>query len=152
MTDPTICHRDAFYVLGIQDRANPMEVDYAAFWARFEERAAEIRPLAAEPAAYGVYFPTDETGLVEVFGGMAAPAGVDVPEGLVLRQVPAAEYAVFECAIDTIGPTWNTILEEWLPASEYETHPTRAAFEYFRPGCHEGTVPVQIFHPIRKKP
>ena len=128
MLQPTMEHRDAFWVLGIQEGANPMEVDYPAFWARFTERAAEVQPLAIEPAGYGVYFPTGEEGLVDVFGGMAVAAGVKVPEGLVLREVPTAEYAVFECTLSTIGPTWGAIFSEWLPASGYEEDRPKPCF------------------------
>lgn len=142
--------KDAFWVLGIQERANPMTVDYCAFWARFEARAAEVQPLAIEPAGYGVYLPTAEKGSVDVFGGMAVGANVAAPAGLVLREVPAAEYAVFECTMSTIGSTWQAIYGEWLPASGHDADHLRPCFERFAPGCHEGTVPVQIFVPVRK--
>ena len=77
MSEPTICQMGGFWVLGIQERAKPMEVDYEAFWRRFEERASEVRPLAIEPVAYDVYFPTNEEGLDDVFGGMPVPAGAE---------------------------------------------------------------------------
>jgi len=151
MLQPTMEHRDAFWVLGIQERADPMQVDYGAFWARFKARAAEVQPLATEPAGYGVYFPTDEEGLVDVFGGMAVAGNVTAPAGLVLREVPAAEYAVFECTMREIGALWGAIFGEWLPTSGYEHDPSKPCFEHFRPGCHEGTVPVRIFLSVRKK-
>jgi len=151
MLQPTFERRDAFWVLGIQERADPMEVDYSAFWARFGERAAEVQPLAIEAAGHGVYFPTEEEGLVDVFGGMAVPPGTPTPEGLVLREVPAGHYAVFQCTMQDIAPTWGAIYGEWLPASEYEADHTKACFEQFAPGCHEGTEPVRIFVPVRRK-
>jgi predicted transcriptional regulator YdeE len=151
MLEPTLERKDAFWVLGIQERANPMAVDYGAFWARFSARLAEVQPLATEPAAYEVHFPTEEEGVADVFGGMAVPASVTVPEGLILREVPAAECAVFECTMSDIGATWGAIFGEWLPTSGYEHDPSKAPFEQFRPGCHEGTVPVQIFLPVRKR-
>ena len=151
MLQPSFTTREAFWVLGIQERANPMQIDYTAFWGRFQERFAEIEPLATGPDGYGVYFPTGEEEVVDVFGGIAVPAGTEAPEGLVLREVPAAEYAVFECTMQTIGPTWGAIFGEWAPASEYDVDHTLPAFEQFPPGCHEGTEPVRIFVPVRKK-
>ena len=151
MLQPTCESRDAFWVLGIQERANPMQVDYPAFWARFGERAGEIGPLATETAGYGVYFPTGEEGVVDVFGGMAVPPGTTAPEGMVLREVPANEYAVFECKMSEIGATWGAIYGEWLPTSGYEADHCVPCFEHFRPGCHEGTVPVRIFVPVTRK-
>jgi predicted transcriptional regulator YdeE len=151
MLQPSFTDRDAFWVLGIQERADPTQVDYTAFWARFEERAAEVQPLAIEAAGYGVYFPAGEGEVCDVFGGMAVAPDTKTPEGLVLREVPAAEYATFECTLNTIGLTWGAILMEWLPASEYESDPGKCCFEHFPPGCHEGTAPVRIFLPVRRK-
>ena len=151
MVQPTFCHKDAFWVLGIQERANPMQVDYHAFWDLFEARAAEVQPIATEPAGYGVYFPTGQEGVVDVFGGMAVAPDASAPDGLVLREVPAADYAIVECTMGGIGPTWGAIYEEWLPSSGYEEDGPKPCFEHFPPGCHEGTAPVRIHLPVRKK-
>ena len=96
---------------------------------------AEVQPLAIEAAGYGVYFQTDQPGLCDVFGGMAVPPGANVPEGLVLREVPAAQYAVFECSLATIGATWGAIFAEWLPTSEYEEDRPRPCVEHSRPAA-----------------
>ncbi len=151
MLQPSFTDREAFWVLGIQERANPMETDYAAFWARFQERFAEVEPLATGPDGYGVYFPVGEEHIVDVFGGMAVAAGTAAPEGMVVREVPAGHYAVFECTISDIGPTWGAIYSEWLPTSGYAADPAHPCFEQFAPGCHEGAEPVRILVPVRSK-
>ncbi|MBM3477013.1 MAG: GyrI-like domain-containing protein [Armatimonadetes bacterium] len=151
MLQPSFTDRDAFWVLGIQERANPMQVDYPAFWARFEQRLADVQPLATGPDGYGVYFPIGEPDVVDVFGGVAVLPGAAAPEGLVLREVPGGQYAVFECTMQAIGQTWGTICGEWAPASDYDVDHTKPCFEHFPPGCHEGTEPVRIFVPVRRK-
>jgi len=149
MLQPSFTPRDAFWVLGIQERANPMQVDYSAFWARFEQRLAEVQPLATGPDGYGVYFPTAEEDIVDVFGGMAVTPGTTPPEGLVLREVPAGHYARFECTMQDIGATWGAIFGEWAPTSGHEIDHASPCFERFAPGCHEGTEPVRIHVAVR---
>jgi predicted transcriptional regulator YdeE len=141
--------RDAFWVLGIQERADPMSMDYQAFWSRFMAREPELRSLVTGPDGYGVYFPTDQEGLVDVFGGMAVPPETAPPEGLVLREVPAGHYAVFECTMQDIGATWAAVFGEWAPSAGHEIDHTAPCFEHFTPGCHEGTEPVRIFVPVQ---
>lgn len=148
---PTIESRTSFWVLGIQERADPREVDYSALWGRFEASYAQVEALAVGPNAYGVYFPTDNVAdPVDVFAGMAVPPGTDAPNGLVLREVPAGEYAVFECGMADIGETWNRALNDWLPSAPYQADQQTPCFEEFAPGCREGTQPVRVFMALRR--
>jgi predicted transcriptional regulator YdeE len=151
MLQPAMADRDAFWVLGIQERANPMQMDYTAFWGRFMAREPELRSLVTGPDGYGVYFPTGEEGLVDVFGGLPVPPGTEALEGMVVREVPGGHYAVFECTMQTIGATWQAIYGEWAPTSGHEIDHSQPCFEHFAPGCHEGTEPVRIYVAVRSR-
>ena len=48
MLQPTMERKERFWVLGIQERANPMEVDYQAFWTQFEQHMGAVAPMAVE--------------------------------------------------------------------------------------------------------
>lgn len=152
MPTPTLCEQGAFQVLGIQERIDPTRADYRAIWGRFERRAEEVRALATEKAGYGVYFDCDEPARSDFVAGMAAAYPETVPTGLVLRQVPAATWAVFECAMATTGATWEGILGQWLPASGMAAAEGKPAYERFPPGCHEGAAPVTIHLAVVPEP
>jgi predicted transcriptional regulator YdeE len=149
MLEPKFVDRPAFHVLGPQARIDPGSADYSALWQRFEKRADEVESLATDEGGYAVYFDCEEPGKADWVGGIAVPPGTKPPEGWVLREIPAARYAVFECPIREIGPTWGAILGEWLRGSGYEADEPKPAFEYFPPGSPEGKVPVQIFVAVR---
>jgi len=151
--EPQLRDRPAFMVMGIQVRLeNPMTADYEAIWEQqFASREADIAPHTAEEAAYGVYFPTEQEGADDFVAGMAVSGVTAAPAGLVLREVPAAHEAVFECTMSNIGPTWQQIFETWMPAAGYELVRGAPPFERFPPGCHEGTAPVTIHVPVRKR-
>lgn len=147
--EPTIRWHDSFWVMGMEIHADPMTVDYPAFWGQLGPRLGAIAPMAIEATAYGVYFPCAD-GLCDVFGGMPVRPDAVPPPGLIKREVPAGEYAVFECAMPDIGATWQAIYSQWLPASGYQTEPQRPCFETFDEGCHEGRVPVRIWTAVKK--
>lgn len=147
--EPVIRQHEAFWVMGLEEHAKPDQVDYRAFWGRVGPRLGEIGPVATGPSAYGVYFPCAD-GLCDVFGGLAVPADAPVPDGMVKREVPAAEYAVFECDLPGIAATWAAIYSQWLPASGYAPVETQPCFEVFEEGCHEGLVPVRIWTAVTK--
>ena len=92
-----------------------------------------IQPLSTDKAYYGVWFETEEEGLMDHIAGMAVEETEGLPESFVAREVPAATYAVFECSVGTIGKTWDEIYRQWLPSSEYEADLECASFEYYPP-------------------
>jgi predicted transcriptional regulator YdeE len=151
MTDASTVELAAFTVLGLQERIQPMAADYTAIWARYEARHDEIAALGTGEDCYGVYFGTEQEGLVDHLACKAVPPGVAIPEGLTLREVAGGMYAVFECSITTIGPTWQAIFGEWLPAAAYAYDSQRPSFERFPPGCHGGEARVSIYAPVKPK-
>ena len=84
--------------------------------------------------------------------GMAVGDVGKILEGLALREAPSPQYALFECQMDVIGPTWQTIYDNWLANSEeYAEDKRKACFEYFPPGAAEGKAPVSISVPLKTK-
>jgi len=148
---PRMEERGAFTVMGIQLRINPMSADYGDIWRnQYEPRLPEIEPFATDEACLGLYFGTGDEGKVDFVAGRPVEGVTNLPDGLVLWEVPGATEAVFECTMGTIGPTWHAIYQEWLPASEYVADEDAPCYERFAPGCHEGTVPVTIHVPVKK--
>jgi len=148
--DPEMRDRPAFAILGAEVRVNPSQADFAGIWQNcFEPREAEIAPFSTDQAHYAAYFCTGQENLVDLVVGMAVEGIMEAPEGLVLRQVPAAHEAVFACTLETLSATWGRIYGEWLPASGLERDPAAPDLERFPPGFREGERAVTIHVPVR---
>jgi predicted transcriptional regulator YdeE len=146
-----IVKRDAFYVLGTMTRIVPekdQEESFVSIWQEFESHHQTIRQSAAEPFFYGVSFNTDEEGLTDYLAGMAVSGEVRAPEGLVVRQIPAAHYAVFQCEMAKIGETYQFIFGQWLPGTSYGIDNRAPVFEQYPPEGEEAS-PVWIHIPIQ---
>lgn len=151
--EPKIITRESFTVLGIQARIDPMKADYGMIWEKqFMPHHDAIRSLAIDAGYYGVYFGTEEPGKVDFIAGISVGPVEHVPEGLVIREISPAKYAVVECNMEAIGPTWGFIYGEWLPnADHYEEETQKACFEYFPPGTEKGEGQVSIHVPVLEK-
>jgi len=150
--DCRIVQREAMTLLGTTARINPMGADYTTLWAEFGKHAEAIGALAADPGAYSAYFGTDEPGKADFMAAMVVPAGTAAPEGLVVRDVPAGQYAEFACTMSTISKTWGGIYETWLPQSEWAEDESRPSLEYY--GADMSYSPdgkLTILVPVRSK-
>lgn len=150
--DATIVTKPGMRVMGITRRLNPMQTDWGKLWhEEFEPQMAVLGPLMQGTCCYGLYYDTGEPPLMDFVGAVAVGPGAEPGEGLVVRDVPAGEYACFECRLETLGQTWDGIFREWLPASEYDYDPARPCYEEFAPGTEDGRVPVRIYASIKPK-
>ena len=66
-------------------------------------------------AYYAVWFGTSETDLSQGthLTGMAVEGTPPVPDGWVVRDVRAAEYAVFETTLTDVGDATDQALARW---------------------------------------
>ena len=134
---PKVVPREAFTVMGVSARCTPDTADVGAVGMdQLMSYHDCIQPLSTDKAYYGVWFETGEEGdLMAYFAGMAVPNVADVPESLVIREVPAAREAVCACPVKTSGESWEHSFEPWPPASPYEDDRPRARLTQ-DPICH----------------
>jgi predicted transcriptional regulator YdeE len=147
---PEIISRSAFMVMGIVNRVTPADEDattYERIWRRFEAYHEQIKSHSTDQAYYGVSFATGIEGVFDHVAGMAVGKVGAVPEGLVVREVPAARYALFESPVQRIGETYRHIFSQWLPKATYETSTSSPSFERYPP-IGEEEAPVLIHIPI----
>ena len=150
--EPTFVDREAFTVMGLQERFTPDTEDFEGIWKRFMAFHDQIQPHSTDQAYYGVCFSVaGGERRKDYVAGMAVPPGTACPEGLVIREVPAARDAVFECTVATIRNTYDHIFKEWLPAAPADHHPTMPGFERYPPGTDSGDSPVRIHVPVQAK-
>jgi len=157
MTEPRFEKRDAFRVLGVEDEAKNMEeVDpgFHDLWMnRFMSRHDEVQPHSIDGACYAVWFGTNEIDLSQGthLAGMSIAGKPPVPDGWVLRDVPAAEYAVFETTLRDVGDATEYGLSQWLPKSDYERDFPKPRFDLMPSDTTGQDSPVSVWIPMRRK-
>ena len=150
--DPKIVDRGAFKVMGVighfasaaENRGPLWEEEYMSFHD-------QIEPLSAGEGHYGVYLGANHAKPIDILAGMTVQDATGAPEGVQVREVPAALYAVFECLFQAIGPTYDHIWGEWLQSSAYEQDTSKLGFDYYPPGMTGGDSPIEIWFPVKKK-
>ena len=149
--EPRIVEREAFCVLGVAADIDITADDPGAVFEEFIRRRAGIATPSSAPGDYGVYFESDQPGKVCYLAGMEVDVLDEIPEGLVLREVPGARYAVFGCGIEEIGKTWRFIHGTWLPDSTQYALANSPVFEYFPPGARDGKANILIHVAVRDR-
>jgi AraC family transcriptional regulator len=103
--------------------------------------------VAAEKVYFGVSFQAPEQGVTEYLAGMKVAPGTSSPEGLAARTVSGGRYAVFECPVEAIGPTYQHVFQTWLPRAAVRFDEGRAPFERYPESAAQ--EPVSLYIPIR---
>jgi predicted transcriptional regulator YdeE len=117
----------------------------------FETFRERIKFQSTDQKYYGVGFAAAGDGPFDYLAGMAIMPVQTVLEGLVVREIPAATYAVFACPVMEIGPTYGYIFGEWRAKSGCQVDTAAPAFEQY-PVAEDAASPVRIHIPIRAKP
>lgn len=151
--DPGYVHHEGFTVIGYAAHGDPSKHDYHDLWDnRYGPYSETVSALSTDGAYYSVYIcHTGTPEGVETVVGMAVQPEAAPPEGLVRREVPPGQYAVFETPFDAIGPTWGRIAGEWQPTSACDFDTSRPDFEQFLPQG-EGEAPqVRIWVSVKPR-
>jgi predicted transcriptional regulator YdeE len=111
----------------------------------------QIEPLSVGEGHYGVYLGADHSKPLDYLAGMGVEAETEPPEGVEVREVPEALYAVFETSFQDIGSTYGQIWGEWLPSSSYEQDAVKLGFDYYPPSMAQGDPRIELWVPIQKK-
>jgi predicted transcriptional regulator YdeE len=157
MEEPRFERKGAFRVLGVEDDAYKIdEVDpgfYDLWMNRFMARADEVGAFSVDGAHYGVWFGTRGTDISvgTHLAGMAVTVDADPPDGWIMREVPAAEYAVFETTLEDVGDAAEYALDEWLPSADYEYDGDKPRFDLMPPGTTGPASPVFVWIPVLTK-
>lgn len=157
MSEPRLANLPAFNVLGVEDDAfkiDDVDPGFHDLWMRrFMAHDAEVGAYSTDGVYYAVWFGTRGTDISvgTYLAGMAVRAGAPVPEGWVLRQVPSAEYAVFDTTLRDVGDATEHALDSWLPASDYVYDGAKPRLDYMGPGTEGQDAPVSVWIPVRRQ-
>lgn len=127
MQSPKIIHKAGFRVEGITCQSTMKNNTIPALWGEFNKMCDTIpNPLNKEEALGICFFEeisemTDDTPFTYLAGMEVSPNQPTQP-GFVSRDVPEADYAVFEHhgSLESLGKTYDSIYGNWLPTSGYE--------------------------------
>ena len=145
--EPEIMRKEAFTLLGLQERFTPDNEDHEGIWKRFMKYHDQIQAFSIDRAYYGANFGAEEGQAIDYLAGMAVTGVQDVPKGLTLREVPASRYAVFECTVQTISSTYDWIFGQWLKKALYprpSEDSAKADFERYPSATDSGDTPVLL--------
>lgn len=121
-------------------------------WGEFMSRTEEVENLV-ERCTYGACFSNPEgaaEGEFEYVACYSVQPDTKVPEGMVMRQIPAHKYAVFthKGKLENLGETYSYIYETWLPQSGMELHEDMFDMELydqrFEPGSDESEFDILV--------
>lgn len=105
--------QDPIVVVGIAQRVkNPKlaAIRIESVWADFlQQNYLEEIPTAIENAIYAIYTDYDDEGQFTFILGAAIEDPSFAPEGLVIHEIPAGDYALYQIN----GPMPETVQEHW---------------------------------------
>jgi predicted transcriptional regulator YdeE/DNA-binding transcriptional MerR regulator len=121
--EPKFVSLPAFTVVGMSYVGKNANQEIAQMWGVFNQVSDQIKHRDPE-AALGVCLmpPGLPEGEFEYVASFKVGQVEDVPEGMVVRQVPAQDYAVFAHvgSLEKLRDTYNYIYHVWLPQSGYQ--------------------------------
>lgn len=142
---PTIVQKDEITLVGMSFYGDPFETSagwteenqIGQLWQRLMAYLAEHSNKIQHPvpvqASYEVHIYGPETmtkGLFEVFIGIAVEQLAAVPVDLLVKILPATEYAVFTLQGAQISTDWHLEIEQWITEAGYKgSHPF--SFQYY---------------------
>jgi predicted transcriptional regulator YdeE/DNA-binding transcriptional MerR regulator len=118
--EPKLVSLPAFTVVGMRYFGKNQNQEISVMWGEANQRFGEVKHVCEE-AAYGICITTPNAapGEFEYVASLKVSSEEDIPEGMVVRHVTAAKYAVFTHvgALDKLKDTYNYIYQTWIPQS-----------------------------------
>jgi AraC family transcriptional regulator len=156
MLEPTFVDKPAFLVAGTLYHGKNQNREIPLMWEKeFMPRMHKIKN-ARPNVSYGVCSDFEpETGAFKYMAGVELNDPKDVPDGMVLWEVPAAHYAVFEHrgSLLNLHDTNEYIYNVWLPKSGFKRSITPDLEIYQDPefkGTDDPTSILFLYVPVEK--
>ena len=107
------------------------ENEIGRVWTRFmgylNENTDKVQAITHPDVLYEIHIFNDETitkGLFEVFVGAHLKSLEGVPLELLIKSLPASQYAVFTLKGEEISTDWYSAAEKWIEEEGYQRcHP-----------------------------
>ncbi|MCM3766408.1 GyrI-like domain-containing protein [Neobacillus niacini] len=163
--EPKLVTKPAFHIIGYElktkNEYGQNNKDIPEFWEQYMRNNLGCNiPNPLHPnVELGIC--TDfnpETGEFVYVIGMEVEEGTQAADGMVYRDFPELEYAVFTTPksdegsfVASIQSTWKYIFTEWFPQSGYEHHGS-IEFELYDERCYGSeNKQIDIYIPVKKQ-
>jgi predicted transcriptional regulator YdeE/DNA-binding transcriptional MerR regulator len=119
--EPKIVDFPAKTVAGLPYFGKNENQEISQVWGQANQRFGELKHVKPGSNAYGVCLMVEGAapGEFEYTCGLEITSENDLPEGMVIRHIPAGKYAVFTHvgALAGLKDTYNYIYQTWFPRS-----------------------------------
>ena len=154
-----IVTKEAFNVIGFELKTSTKDgnnfAEIPKFWQKIiNDNLLETIPKMKNAAAsLGICMDFEEGGKFSYLIASEVTDTTDVPAGMVAKEIPKAEYAVFTAVGEMPHSIQNVvkyIYGEWFPNSEYK-RTCSPEFELYDERCHGKEPEVDIYVAVTKK-
>ena len=124
---------DPFNTYGGWDGENEIGRVWSRFMKFMEANATKIENITKSGVFYEVHIYDEETiakGVFEVFVGVRVNKIKDIPVELLVKTLPASEYAVFTFKGTAISSDWYLSIDQWVATAGYRRVPS-FMFQYY---------------------
>jgi nitroreductase/predicted transcriptional regulator YdeE len=150
MIEAHFVERGSFTVVGAASTGQLGQFNYAEIWEKqYMPLDALLKPHSVDGGCYGVTL--SEGDHLIYLAGVAAANLPELPKGAVQRQIPGANFAVFDCVFSTMAATVQEIYGQWFYTSDKELDTGAVPFEYYLSSSGEDEMRVQLYIPVKSK-
>jgi nitroreductase/predicted transcriptional regulator YdeE len=150
MLKPRFVEKERFTVAGVAVAGQLGEFNYAEIWEkRYMAIDALLQPYRKNEGYCGITF--NEGDHLVYLAGVAVEEVRDLPQGVEMREIPAAKYAVFDCVFNSLAEMMQEIYGQWFHACGLQPDNDAFSFEYYPPYSGEGEMQVEMYIPIKPK-
>jgi predicted transcriptional regulator YdeE len=118
--EPKIVTKPAFTVVGMEYVGMNKQNEIKDMWDEFVPRRGEIKHADYSWGTYGICLGEATEESPWYLAGVEVSLVEDVPEDMVVWEVPEQTYAVFACTLPTLHEAYRHAFEDWMPRSGYE--------------------------------
>lgn len=126
MIQPRFVSKAAFTVLGMTCQTTMQNNVIPQLWGDFNRRCKELKSTVQPHTCLGICMSDPNVEMTEstpfiYLAGMEVSKVDSIPEGMEIKEIPAADYAVFEHkgSLEKLNDTYDAIYNEWFSSGEH---------------------------------
>jgi len=147
--DYKIVEKDQFTVIGVKKRIKSEAPYFTEVWNEFMENYEKVRDYAIDDGFYGINDAPDENNIQDSIAGIIVDDNYRNSDSTFTEHIQSSSlYAVFECSVDTIGPTYMRIFSEWDDDRYRVNDQNVCCFEYYPPNTIGADDKVLLYIPV----
>jgi nitroreductase/predicted transcriptional regulator YdeE len=150
MLEPRFIERGSFTIVGVAIAGELGKLNYGEIWEKqYMPIDTLLKPYSIDGGCYGTTL--SEGDHLIYLAGVAVADMPEMPEGTVKREIPAGNFAVFDCLMSTMSETVQEVYGQWFYSSGHELDTEAVSFEYYPPYSGVGEMRVEIYITVKPK-